>query len=160
MRAALVIALVAVSLAACKDGRARRDPLPPGEAAQLLAERVWLDHAPRTPRDKFHLAIFADQGFAIAQHRTAWKGDFEVFRWKLKDDQLELVLPGSNKRATTGFRIERLAGGHRDPDLRLILDENPVGPREYKGYSMERGGAVSVEAADAWLRTVAPAAQP
>ena len=152
MRAALGIAAAVVALAACRDGGQRlHDPLPPGEAEQLLAERVWLDRLPRSERERFHLALFIPDGFAYTQHGTVWKGEHEGLIFDVDGDRLELFRPDSGERVTTRFRVERIE--HRHADVKLILDQNPVGPREYLGFGGDGDGAgVTPANLTPWLR--------
>jgi len=138
------VAVTAAALAACNAGEARHKPVPPGKAAELLHERIWLDHAPRTPNEKFELALFDEGGSGIRQRRTVWKGDFELFFYEVDGNDLEFFLPASGTAMHTSFRIVPEAGPDH-ADHKLVIDHPPTGPREYWGWRMEGHDR------DAWL---------
>jgi len=142
--AAAATAVAVISLAGCHKQPERAKPVPPDEAAELLGERLWLDHAPRGERDRFHLALFDPSGIGIVQERTIWKGDFEMFLHEADDGRIELVRPASGEQVTTGFHIEPTRT-REGADYKLILEHNPFGPREYLGFG---GDGASP---DAWL---------
>ncbi|MBK9035285.1 MAG: hypothetical protein IPL61_29205 [Myxococcales bacterium] len=140
----VAVAVAATALLACHQSEAKRKPLPPDQAAELLHDRVWLDHAPRTPSDRFQLVMFDETGGAIRQHRTIWKGDFEVFFHEVDGGELEYFLPASGTTMRSTFRITPVDGPDH-ADHKLVIDHPPTGPREYFGWRLERGTA------DAWL---------
>jgi len=146
-------ALVAVALLAAGCGRSGSDerpqPVPPGRAAELLHERVWLDHLPRSMTDKFHVALFDVGGAGITQHRSVWKGDFELFFHEVDGGELAFVLPASGTEMRSTFHIVPITG-HGEADLMLVIDHPPTGPREYLGLPAHRGHA-DVATVDAWL---------
>lgn len=148
--AAVAAAALSLTAAACRsDSAPAHKPLPPDRAAELLHERIWLDHLPRSPADKFHLAIFDDGGSAIAMHRTVWKGDFEVFFYDVDGRDLEFFLPASGTEMRSAFHIEKVSGPE-NADVKLVIEHPPTGPREYLGFAGD-GGAIDQAAADAWL---------
>ena len=156
MRTAIALAIVAVSLtAACGRGNAtpQKDPLPPGEAAELLHERIWLDKEPRGQNDVFHLFVFDEGQMGIYQDRTIWKGKFEMFIWEAAGKNIEMRLPGSRKIVKSGFRIEK--EHHGKADAKLVLDKPFEGPTTYYGYPFDGASAD----ADAFVRTLAPRAR-
>lgn len=156
MRVALVALAVLSTAAACGKPEAKRGkPLPPGEAAQALHERLWLDRAPRTMNEKFHVAVFTDGGAAIVQHRSVWKGDFELFFHEVDGRELEFFLPASGTEMRSAFRIEPVTG-QGEADLRLVIEHPPLGPHVYLGFPAD-GAAATVEAVDAWLAARFPA---
>lgn len=147
MRTSITAAAVAVSLAAaaaaCGQSTPQRDPLPPGEAAELLHERVWLDKEPRGWSDKFHLMIFDGDHSGVYQDRTIWKGSFEVFIYEADGNTLDLRLPGSKKTVKTTFTIEKQKRG--EADVKLTIDKPFEGPATYYGYKFDGGAASFVE---------------
>lgn len=163
MRAAAVaVAALSLTLTACGSKRAadRERPLPPDRAAEVLHERVWLDHAPRSPQDRFHLAIFEEGGAAIEMHRTVWKGNFEVFFYEADGRQIDFFLPSSGTETRSAFRIEPFRG-QQGADVKLVIDHPPIGPREYLGFGGEDHGlrATDPTSIDAWLAERFPAAR-
>lgn len=154
-----VLSLTTLATAACGAKKSDREkPLPPDRAAELLHERVWLDHAPRSPHDKFHLAIFDEGGSALAMHRSIWKGDFEVFFYEVDGRELEFFLPASHTEMRSAFRVEPFRG-QPGADVKLTIEHAPIGPREYLGFTGEDGlDATDVHAVDGWLAARFPAA--
>ncbi len=151
MRAAVVaVALSLSATAACGRGETKHKPLPPDRAEELLHERVWLDRLPRTMNEKFHVAFFDENGAAIAQHRSVWKGDFELFFHEVEGGELGFFLPASGTKMHSTFHVEPLPG-HEQADLKLVIDHPPIGPREYIGLPMEGHGGADVATIDAWL---------
>ena len=138
------VALAATAALACHGSDAQRKPLPPDRAAELLHDRVWLDHAPRTPNDRFQLVMFDAAGGAIRQHRTIWKGDFEAFFHEVDGGELEYFLPASGTSMRTAFHITPVDGPDH-ADHKLVIEHPPTGPREYYGWRLEHGST------DAWL---------
>jgi hypothetical protein len=143
MRVALV-AVAALSLTACHRSQRQSRPLPPEQAAERLHSRIWLDHAPRTGNDRFHLVMFDPSGGAVSQHRTIWKGDFEVFFHEVDGREIEYQLPASGTTMRSGFVVEPVTGPD-GADFKLTIDHPPTGPREFWGWKMEHGSA------DRWL---------
>jgi hypothetical protein len=136
MRTTIAAAIVAVSLtAACGKTAPQRDPLPPGEAAELLHKRIWLDTEPRGWSDKFHLLVFDGDHSGVYQDRTVWKGTFEVFIYEADGKTLDLRLPGSKKTVKTTFSIEKAKRG--EADVKLTIDKPFDGPTSYYGYKFD-----------------------
>lgn len=147
-RIAMKLALLAIAatVAACGTHEAQKQPLPPDRAAELLHERVWLDHAPKRPTERFHLVLFDEGGSGVRQHRTVWKGDFELFFHEIDGGELEFVLPATGTTMRSAFRVVP-ARGPDGADYKLVIDHPPTGPREFYGWPLEGGSA------DAWLAT-------
>jgi hypothetical protein len=146
--AVLCLAAAALSLGACSRdaGPRRHDGLPPDEATALLDKRVWLDKEPRGPNDTFDILVFDRRSSSgIFQHRTIWKGEFELFRYEAQKGRIDMKLPGSHRRVQTGFTVERQKRG--DADVKLTLERSPRGPTVYYGYRFD-GHDV-----DAWVAT-------
>lgn len=142
--AAAVVAAAVLSQGACSRDAAPRGGLPPDEATALLDKRVWLDKEPRSPRDEFHVLVFDRRSSSgIFQHRTIWKGDFELFMYEAQKGRIDMKLPGSHKRVQTGFTVERVRKG--DADTKLTLERTAHGPTVYYGYNFDGHDA------DAWL---------
>ena len=116
---------------------------------------MWLDHLPRTQHERFQLAVFDHSGIGVAQARTVWKGEFELFKFAVESDRLLLARPSTGKKASRSFRI---VPEKDDPaDVRLIIDDNPLGPKSYLGFKPEGDGATADATADAWVKSHAPA---
>ena len=81
----------------------------PGEAAvaadhgeKIFYNRVWVDHLPTSQTDAFDLfAAVNDESIGVFDHRSQWKGQWEMFRWEPRGDgQLDAVFPGSKNAKT------------------------------------------------------------
>jgi hypothetical protein len=132
MRSALALLL----LAACGSD-ARRDAVPGAEAARLLVDRNWVDVWPTDKTQRLHVYRFTPgMGGGVYQDRTLFKGEFELFRFEVREDLLRFDLPETEQDVETRFRIERV-DGPAPFDLRLVLDRSPRGPRVYYGRTAE-----------------------
>ncbi len=132
--AVLGLALLA---AACAGGRDRR-AVPADEAGHLLIDRNWQDLWPQGKDEQLHVFRFVpSMGGGVYQDRTLFKGEFELFVFKVDGDQLTFVLPHTGEKHTTGFAIERI-DGPKPFDLRLTLERSPRGPRIFYGRSSEK----------------------
>jgi hypothetical protein len=107
------------------------------EAARLLIDRNWLDVWPSDKTQRLHVYRFTpSMGGGVYQDRTLFKGEFELFRFEVREDLLRFDLPETEQDVETRFRIERVSGP--EPfDLRLVLDRSPRGPRVYYGRTAE-----------------------
>ncbi|MGH7336859.1 MAG: hypothetical protein ACREI7_04720, partial [Myxococcota bacterium] len=116
------------------------------EAARLLVDRNWLDVWPDDKDDRLHVYRFTpSMGGGVYQDRTVFQGEFELFRFAIREDQLELDFPHTSEHLHTRFKIERVDGP--EPfDLRLTLDRSLRGPRVYHGRSVEGATTASLEA--------------
>jgi hypothetical protein len=134
MRILLALSL-AGTLAACSANKSSQ--VDRGEAARLLVDRNWLDHMPKTERDRLHVYRFVpSMGGGVFQDRTLYKGTFELFRFGTKGDQLRFDLPETHDKVTSTFRIEKVEGP-KPFDLKLTIDPDPRGPGVYYGIRAE-----------------------
>jgi hypothetical protein len=145
MKAALAALLL---LGACSNHDSRA--IGGKEAARLLTDRNWVDTWPRDKDDRLHVFRFTPgMGGGVYQDRTVFHGEFELFKYSVREDDLEFDLPHTGEHVHTRFRIERVDGP--EPfDLRLTLDRSPRGPRVYYGRSVE-GGRITPDWLDAEL---------
>jgi hypothetical protein len=144
-------ALVLVLVAACgSDARPAGTAVSGQDAARLLVDRNWLDVWPTGKDDRLHVYRFTpSMGGGVYQDRTVFRGEFELFRFSIREDTLELELPHTGETVQTRFRIERV-DGPAPFDLRLVLDRSPRGPRIYFGRSAETAADLSWLAPGAW----------
>ncbi|MCE9574895.1 MAG: hypothetical protein K8W52_17225 [Deltaproteobacteria bacterium] len=134
MRAWLVA--LAVAATACSSGSKRVDR---DEAARLLIDRNWIDVMPKSSDDRLHVFRFTPKmGGGVFQDRTVFRGEFELFKFRLTGDGIAFVFPDRHERYATDFAIEHVDGP--EPfDLKLTLERSPRGPRVYYGMSAETG---------------------
>jgi hypothetical protein len=137
MKTAMILVTV---LAACSAKKATVDT---DSAKQLLIDRNWLDRMPETERDRLHVYRFVPtMGGGVFQDRTLYKGQFELFKFSVKGDQLHFVLPETHDEVTSKFTMEKV-DGPAPFDLKLTIEGDPRGPHVYFGTRSEtdRSGA-------------------
>jgi hypothetical protein len=131
-----LLLLATVAPAGCK-GEPGGTPVSPDEAARLVVNRHWLDQLPEEGGPRFHVLLLlpAMQHSGVYQHRTMWKGDFELFFFKVQGDRLTFDLRGSRGKVSTAYHIERLQPDANQPfDLKLVLHTGVRGPRTYYSF--------------------------
>jgi hypothetical protein len=125
----------------------------PGDAAtadrgqSLFYDRVWVDHLPRSETDAFDIfAAITEQPVGVFDHRSQWKGEWELFRHEARGDgQLELLFPQSKSKSRLSYRAWKCSE-QRDFDFCLEIS----GGRGARKYYSQRGWEIgSVEAARA-----------
>jgi hypothetical protein len=138
------LALVAAVASSCSSSSSSESKaLAAGEAAGLLIDRNWIDRMPDNHSDRLHVFRFVpSMGGGVYQDRTLFKGTFELFKFKVKGEQLDIVLPETRERVTSRFTIENV-NGPAPFDLKLTLQSVPRGPQVYYGIRSEtdRDGA-------------------
>jgi hypothetical protein len=129
--------LLAGAVALGCRGDERRDVVPAHEAVELLENRNWLDHWPRSESEQLNVYRFTPQmGGGVFQDRTLFKGEFELFVYEVHGDTIRIRWPHTRTRDAIKFRIERVKGP-RPFDLRLHLEGTSRGPTVYFGRSQE-----------------------
>lgn len=138
MGAYLFVLLIA--LAGCRgDQGSKAEALSAEDARQALINRNWLDRWPASKDDRLHVYRFTpDMGGGVYQDRTLFRGTFELFRFRTKDERLVILFPDDGTTVDTRYRIERIDGP--EPfDMRLTLGDSPRGPKVFYGISSESG---------------------
>lgn len=83
------------------------EPAKPGDTA-LLANRVWIDHMPRSQRDMTTQAIFVDkdgQKIGIVRRASTWRHIGEMFRWDARSSGgLTITFPQIDKSVPLNAR--------------------------------------------------------
>ncbi len=127
MRTLIALTLVAAACSKTHDSG----------SSKLLLDRNWIDHMPRTERDKLHVYRFVpSMGGGVFQDRTLYKGTFELFHFETDGDKLHFVLPETHEDVTSRFHIEEV-DGPKPFDLKLTIDDDPRGPSVYYGMRSE-----------------------
>ncbi len=135
--AILSTALVMSGAVTVGCGGDERDALPAHEAAALLENRNWIDHWPQSADEKLFVYRFTPQmGGGVFQDRTLFKGQFELFVYEIKGDEIRIQWPHTKQRDRVRFHIESVKGP-KPFDLRLVLDGASRGPTVYYGRSRE-----------------------
>jgi hypothetical protein len=131
----LVAAALLLSLAACSHKSAHA--VTKDEAKKLLIDRNWIDKWPTSKTDKLHVFRFVPQmGGGVFQDRTLYKGQFELFQFKADGDQIQFDLPEKSEHVISKYHIDKVDGPHPF-DLKLTVENDPRGPREYFGILSE-----------------------
>jgi hypothetical protein len=134
---AIVLAAAAAGAAAGCGADETSTRIADSEAPKLLIDRNWIDHMPQTHTDRLHVFRFVpSMGGGVFQDRTIFKGEFELFIFKAKERELDLVFPHNGDRVKTTYRIDRV-DGPAPFDLRLTIEDSPRGPRVYYGIRAE-----------------------
>jgi hypothetical protein len=137
MRAISVVWAAALlsSVVACGSSPSPR--IADEDAAKLLINRNWIDRMPETHSDRLHVFRFVPgMGGGVFQDRTLFKGEFELFVFRVHGSQLEFLFPDNGDRVRSHYTIEKVEGP-APFDLKLTLDATPRGPRVYYGIKAE-----------------------
>ncbi|MCX5743380.1 MAG: hypothetical protein NT062_12880 [Proteobacteria bacterium] len=134
--ASLSVSVVSLSLAACSSS-APSNVVDPAQARSLLVDRNWIDRMPATHDDRLHVYRFVpSMGGGVYQDRTLFKGTFELFSFKTKDDFIEFDLHQTKDKVSSRYRIETV-DGPKPFDLKLTISDDPRGPHTYFGMRKE-----------------------
>jgi hypothetical protein len=127
--------LVVASMAACSSPTSNQ--VSASDARSLLIDRNWLDKMPETDRDKLHVYRFVpNMGGGVFQDRTLYKGVFELFSFKVKDNAITFKLHETRTEVTSAYTIEKI-DGPKPFDLKLTIPDDPRGPKVYYGMRAE-----------------------
>lgn len=136
MRNLLVLVAAAGLASACSSKTSPQ--LSASDARSVLIDRNWIDHMPRSQTDRLHVYRFTpSMGGGVFQDRTIFKGTFELFMFKVQDDnKIAFMLPETDEKVTSPFTIEHV-DGPAPFDLKLTIADDPRGPRIYYGIRSE-----------------------
>lgn len=134
-----------------------------GEAASadrgqsLVFDRVWVDHLPKSETDSLQLfAAITEQPVGIFDQRSAWKGEWELFRYEPRGDgQLELVYPQSKSKARVSYRAWK-CNEKKEFDYCLEMSGGR-GKKYYSQRGWEIGSLGAARALEGRLLSAAPA---
>ena len=82
----------------------------PEKPKQLVMDRVWMDHLPKSERDPINLFLaFSEDSIGNYVQASRWQGKFELFRFELNGDELRAVFPqtGDKESLTHYFGLTR-----------------------------------------------------
>ena len=135
------------------DGDASAD-----RGQELLYDRLWVDHLPASQTDTFSIfAAITEQPMGVFDHRSQWKGDWELFRHEGRGDgQMELMFPQSKQKSRASYRAWK-CNEKKDFDFCLEISASK-GPKKYfsqRGW--EIGSIEGARSAEARLLSAAPA---
>ena len=126
--------------------------------AELVTNRLWIDHMPRNERDTIQVFLTLDEeGVGTFQQTSAWKGAYEVFRYEGHDGELRLVYPQTGDKET----IKAKASACREAgfDYCMEMSGGTRGVKRY--YSMRDWEIGSLREADTKIKALEmPASDP
>jgi hypothetical protein len=139
-----------IALAACSSSRPSHQ-VDEQTAKSLLIDRNWIDRMPETKTDRLHVYRFVPtMGGGVFQDRTIFKGQFELFKFEATGSQIRFVLPETNQKVVSGYRIETV-DGPAPFDLELTLDADPRGPAPHVYFGIRAETDTTGSALDATL---------
>lgn len=145
--AGVVLAAVLVSVALrLLDGGEPADTAVETADSKIFYDRFWIDVLPRTETDEFHvLATLSDEGIGLFDHRSMWRGDWELFRYEPRGEgKIELLFPQTRKRENATYKAWKCDDGNFDFCLELRGASH--GAKRYfsrKGWEIEAGSLAS-----------------
>jgi hypothetical protein len=145
-KAVLLIVMVAVSISAW---RWRSADAPTAAPDPLVADRIWLDHVPRSQQDTVE-AFFANRKDAVGLFAASsqWRGRHELFRYEASGNELRVLYPQTGERETVRTTARRCT--EQGMDFCLEVQGASRGVKKYysrKGWEVDRApAAATVEA--------------
>jgi hypothetical protein len=118
----------------------------------IFYDRLWVDHMPTSETDTFNIfAAITEQPVGVFDHRSMWKGDWELFRYEGRGDgQVELLFPQSKSKGRLSYRAWKCTE-RKEFDFCLEVSGGK-GPKKYfsqRGW--EIGSMDGVRAAESRL---------
>ena len=123
----------------------------PSTHKELVENRLWIDHMPRTERDTIQVFLTLDEeAMGTFQATSAWKGSYELFRYEGHGGELRIVYPQTGDRETIKAKATkcREAGF----DYCLEMSGGTRGVKRY--YSMEDWEIGSLRELDAKIKAL------
>jgi hypothetical protein len=116
------------------------------DGGKLVADRVWIDHMPRSERDTVNVFIvLSSDPFGVFQASSRWQGQFEMFMYEQKGNEIRAVFPQTDTKETIKATAKKC--DQKGFDFCLELGGGKHGVARY--YSMEGWDVGSADAAHA-----------
>jgi hypothetical protein len=130
----LLLLVILGSVVAASIWSSKRAGTPVVVAHQLLADRIWIDHLPRSDRDTINVfAMLSEQAVGVFQATSQWRGGFEAFRYEANSGEIRLVYPQTGDREAVRAKARRCK--EHKMDFCLEIDGASRGVKKY--YSQE-----------------------
>jgi hypothetical protein len=128
----LLVVVISVAVAAFWSWKRPAEPV---EAAnRLLANRIWIDHIPRSDKDTINVFVaVSEHAVGAFQATSQWRGSFEAFRYEGHGAELRLLYPQTGDREAVRAKAKRCTEQHMD--FCLEIDGASRGVKKY--YSRE-----------------------
>jgi hypothetical protein len=98
----------------------------PGEGAKMLVNRMWVDHLPTSPREKYSGYFFAVRGLGIHDSaESIFKHLVELFHFKIDGTTMNFQFPHDDRSASSSFTVEKLKDVRGPLDLKLTVQNDP-----------------------------------
>ena len=112
----------------------------PADGTKLMADRIWIDHIPRNERDIVNVfAAISEHSIGVFNATSAWRGNFEGFRYEASGGDLRVVYPQTGDRERITVNARRCNDGQMD--FCLELDGASRGVKKYysrEGWEIDR----------------------
>ncbi len=110
------------------------------QATDKLVNQVWIDHMPADHRDMVtHLVVLdhREGKFGAIGQSSTWRHSFEVFKWKLSGNQLDVYFPQESVRGRVTVKTWRCEGDAPEPFELCLQLSNPSGNETAMLYSRD-----------------------
>jgi len=130
-----LLAMVVIAGAIYGVYRWRSEPAPaPKHQENLVTDRLWVDHIPRNDRDTIQVFLaLTEEPIGAFQAASAWKGQYEIFKYEAHGDEYRMVFPQTGSRDKVKATATECSRGGMD--YCLELDGTSRGVKKY--YSRE-----------------------
>jgi hypothetical protein len=121
------------------------------DGGKLVADRVWIDHMPKSERDMVNVfVVVTSNPVGIFQAASRWQGQFEMFKYEQKANEIRVVFPQTGAKETLEATAKKC--DQQGFDFCLQLDGGKHGVTRY--YSMQGWDVGTVDAAQARLSQI------
>lgn len=142
-----VMLLLGVAFFVWRSSRRSDEAADRGES--LVFGRVWVDHLPQSDTDALQLfAAVKDDAHGIFDQRSAWQGQWELFRYEPRGDgQLEVYYPQSKTKQWLTYRAWKCSEQRQfDYCLQLTVGKSARKYYSQRGWEIDSlAGARGVE---------------
>lgn len=134
MKKALLGLVVGSTIAAVWWTGRSHDAQPTTDDDNLVVNRIWIDHIPRSDRDVFQIFVaITEQPVGVFQATSQWKGSFEFFQHETHKGELRVFYGQTGEREK--IKAQATKCSEKGMDYCLKLDGASRGVKKY--YSME-----------------------
>jgi hypothetical protein len=143
MKKSLALVVVA-SVAVVSVWSLKRAGEPAVAANRLLADRIWIDHIPRSDKDTINVfAVISEHAAGAFQATSQWRGNYEVFRYEAHGADLRLVYPQTGDREAVRAKARRCTD--QGMNFCLEIEGASLGVKKYysrDGWEIGRGASL------------------
>ncbi|MHC9544982.1 MAG: hypothetical protein AB9903_36165 [Vulcanimicrobiota bacterium] len=107
-----------------------------GDAARnMLLNRPWMDEFPAKPEQKFTAYVFSDEMVGVHDKAdSAYRHLLEIFTFRVDPEKILYLFPHDQRKADSGYKIEKIQGGQFNLKLTLMKDPQ-LGGKTYVYFS-------------------------